>query len=142
MTAVHSWLHRLAGLRRSERGSVAVEFAIVSVLVVLGSLGAVEFGRAMQIRNEMSSLADRAARDILMQVGTFNRDATLAKLRARFKAPRPDLLNLQTSLDAGTAAEGDEFRTIVLTYPVTLLVPKITTGPITLTVPRLRCGRP
>ena len=90
----------------------------------------------MQIRNEMWSLADRPARDILMQMGAFNRDATLAKLRARFKAPRPELLDLQTSFDAGTAAEGDEFRTIVLTYPVTLLVPAITRGPITLTVQR------
>jgi hypothetical protein len=115
---------------------VAVEFAIISVLVVLGSFGAIEVGRVLQIRNEMSSLSDRVARDILMQMQAFNRDTTLTKLRARFKAPRPDLLDLQTSFDAGTTAEGDEFRTIVLTYPITLMVPGISQGPITLTVQR------
>ncbi len=136
MTARRFSLHSLARFRRSESGSVAVEFAIVSILVVLGSLGAIEFGRAMQIRNEMSSLADRAARDILMQTAAFDRNATLTKLRARFKAPRPELLDLQTSLDTGTAAKGDEFRTVVLTYPVTLLMPGFRSGPITLTVQR------
>ena len=52
--------------RRSEHGGVAIEFAIISMLVVSVSLGAVEFGRALQLRNELSSLADRATREILM----------------------------------------------------------------------------
>lgn len=121
---------------RAERGSVAIEFAIISVLVVLASFGAVEVGRVLQVRNEMSSLADRAARDILMQMQPFNREATLTKLRARFKAPRPDLLELTTSVDPGTSASGDEYRTIVLTYPITLLLPTIRQAPITLTVQR------
>ncbi len=123
--------------RRSEHGGVAIEFAIISMLVVIVSLGAVEFGRALQLRNELSSLADRATREILMDasqtVTTAQKTAAEEDVRSLFQGPSPELLQIDL---VDESVDGTSFRTLTLTYPVTLLIPKLAAPSITLSVER------
>ncbi|UIJ70484.1 TadE/TadG family type IV pilus assembly protein [Aurantimonas sp. HBX-1] len=125
-------LGRLRRLRRCERGSVAVEFAIISWVFILVSLGIIEFGRGLLMRNELSYVADLAARQILID-GAVS-DSTLdATLRAALTSGDPDLLTVAI----GTETVGTtDYRTVTITYPFTLLVPGLTTDAISLSVDR------
>jgi Flp pilus assembly protein TadG len=49
-----------------ENGSVAVEFAFIGMLLIAGSLIAIDFGRAFFLYNKMSSAVDRASRKSLV----------------------------------------------------------------------------
>ncbi|WP_445502891.1 TadE/TadG family type IV pilus assembly protein [Microvirga sp. G4-2] len=49
-----------------ENGSVAVEFAFIGMLLIAGSLIAIDFGRAFYIYNKVSNAMDRAARKSLV----------------------------------------------------------------------------
>ncbi len=122
---------------RSDSGGVAVEFAIISVLLVLGSLGAVEFGRALQLRNELSSVADRAAREILMDSEktstTAHKATAIEKVRTYWKGPNPQLLQIALVDDT---IDGRMFRKLTLSYPVALLIPQLARSPINLRVER------
>jgi Flp pilus assembly protein TadG len=53
-------------LRSCQAGSTAIEFAIVSLVLVLVTLGVIEFGRGLNIRNQLSQAADFGARKILI----------------------------------------------------------------------------
>ena len=121
-----SW-RRIAGrLRAAEDGGVAIEFAIVSVALVLVSLGTLEFGRALQVRNQLAYLADIAAREILKD-GEADGEAVEAKLREEFQASSPELLQVQID-----AADAEGFRTVSLSYPFTLMIPQLSSDAIML----------
>ena len=45
--------------RRQECGATALEFAIVAAVFVTVSIGIIEFGRALMVRNEMAYAIDR-----------------------------------------------------------------------------------
>lgn len=52
---------RLARFRLSERGSAAIEFAIIAPVMLLLAGGVAEFGRALQANNEANRLATQYA---------------------------------------------------------------------------------
>ncbi|MEM7424356.1 MAG: TadE family protein, partial [Pseudomonadota bacterium] len=56
----------LFSLLRCTRGAAAVEFAIVSVVFVTVCIAVVDFGRTLYVKNQLSFLADIAARQILI----------------------------------------------------------------------------
>jgi hypothetical protein len=58
-------MSKLRNLRRCEAGGTTLEFAIIACAIILLSLGLVELGRALHVRNEISYAADFAARKIL-----------------------------------------------------------------------------
>src|SRR5687767_15822938 len=104
---------------RGEEGGAAIEFAFVSMAVILLGLGTLEFGRALHMQNELSFAVDVGVREVLRD-DSISDDALKAKVRAAFDAPHPDLL----AITVGTETlDGVQFRTLALTYPVTLLVP-------------------
>ena len=53
---------RLGALRRSERGTALVEFALIAPLLFLLLFGIVDFGRALDYYNQVTQLAGQGAR--------------------------------------------------------------------------------
>ena len=110
-------------LRRCEQGGAAIEFAFVSMAVILLGLGTLEFGRALHMHNELSFAVDVGVREVLRD-DSISEDALKAKVRAAFDAPHPDLLAIAVGSET---VDGVQFRTLTVTYPMTLLVPSRTT---------------
>lgn len=118
--------------RDSDSGAAAVEFAIISLALILVSVGVVEFGRSFQLRNELSYAADFGSRKILMN-STISDSALESEVRSAFTVADPDLL--QVTIGNETVA-GIRFRTIALSYPLNLLVPGLSSDAITLALAR------
>ncbi|HUE46759.1 MAG TPA: TadE/TadG family type IV pilus assembly protein [Aestuariivirgaceae bacterium] len=122
-------LHRL---RHCQSGAAALEFAIVSLFLVLVSIGVVDFGRGFHVRNNMSYAADVGARTLLTNPETS--DSTLeGAIRDAFTGPEPELLvvDFLTEMVGGTT-----YRTVTITYPLDLHIPGFESSPIDLTVTR------
>ena len=111
-----------------EDGAVAVEFAIVSVAFVLFSLGTLEFGRALAVRNKLAFAADIGAREVLNDSAITESDVE-ERVRAAFDARNPELL--EVDLGAETV-DGIQFRTVSLSYPFVLMIPQLTRDAIVL----------
>jgi len=121
----------LKHFKRSESGAAAIEFALVGMVAIILFLGIIEFGRGLHIRNEMSYAADRAARQILLNSAVSNAEVELA-LRDTITFATADL-----QITFGTeSAQGVDFRTILIRYPVSLIIPGLSNGRITLSVDR------
>lgn len=117
--------------RECNRGAAAVEFAIVSLILIALCLGIVDFGRGLYVRNNLAFAADLGARRILVDptiADTALRDA----VRAGFQGA-PDLLQVDS---ANETISGISFRTITVRFPLTLHVPGLTHSGITLKVAR------
>jgi len=100
-------------------GAAALEFALIGLPLILLLLGLIEFGRGLHIRTAVDSAADRAQRVILIDPSATA--ATIeAEIRNTFRAGQADLLAL--SLATGSAS-GVSFRTVTLSYPMTLILP-------------------
>jgi len=122
----------LARLGRCRRGAAAVEFAIVSVVLMMLLVAIVDFGRTLYIKNQLSFLADQAARAILVAPTTPN--ATLeADLRAAFDAG--DDADLVVDL-RDEVVGGVTYKVLVLDYPVTLFIPNLASSVLDLNVTR------
>jgi Flp pilus assembly protein TadG len=115
-----------------EQGGVALEFAIISMALILLSLGIVEFGRALQVRNQLTFLADRGAREILKDSAVTD-IAVETKIKAGFDGPRPELLSVNVEQDTQADSDGTTYRNIEISYPFTLLIPQLSSSTITLT---------
>lgn len=122
----------LAHLRKSESGAAAVEFALVGMVAIVTFLGIIEFGRGLYMRNEMSYAVDLAARKILTNPAVANAEVE-AVIREAFAFGSSD--DLQITFGA-ESVDGVDFRTLVISYPVTLLLPGVTNGSFTLTTDR------
>lgn len=113
-------------------GSTSVEFAIIAMVLVVVTLGTIEFGRGLDLRNRLSHAADYGARRILTDQAVS--DSTLASVvRSAFTGSAPDLLTVAVGAET---VSGVQFRTITLGYPLTLLIPQLSSGAITLGVSR------
>ena len=124
------WARRL---RRDQRGTSAVEFALVGSALVVLSLGIMEFGRALFLRNDLSYAADVAVRLVMLNP-TSSQTTISTGTKARFDGQQ-SLLNVSVSAAAMTGG-GMKARTITLTYPLTLIVPFLSHNSLTLTVIR------
>lgn len=122
---------------RSQSGAAAVEFAMVCLPMLLLALGIVEFGRALNVRNDLAYAADVAARMVLInKVEADDTDTeALAKLdpaaRQAFTGGQRDLLQVSVTKEA---VDGTTFRVLALRYPFTLLLPGMEDSPIALGV--------
>lgn len=109
----------LRRLRSCQAGGAAVEFAIVGMVLVLVVLGVIEFGRGLNIRNQLSFVADFGARRILTD-RQISDDALVSEMRAAFNAAAPDRLTITIGTET---VNGVQFRTVTVSYPFTPLVP-------------------
>ena len=123
----------LSHLSRCERGAASVEFAMVGLMAIILFLGILEFGRGLYMRHEMSYAMDLGVRRILTNP-TIANAAVETIIREAFGAgPVGSLL-----ITFGTlTVDGVEFRTILATYPVTLLIPGLANRNITLKIDRI-----
>lgn len=118
--------------RNDDGGATAVEFAIICFPLLLVSLGVVEFGRALNVRNDLAFAADFAVRSVLTDATVSNPDLD-STIRASFTGNSPELLQI----DFGTATEaGVSFRTLAIAYPFDFVVPGVSENGMTLSVSR------
>lgn len=123
---------RFSSLRRCDSGAAAIEFAMIAMVAISVFLGIVEFGRALYMRNELSFAADLAARRILTNPAVTDSDL---ETTIRSSSTFVDSENLQ--LTFGTeSVDGLSFRTVLLTQPLTLLIPNLSEANIMLTINR------
>ena len=125
----------MMGLRRiaqCERGAAAVEFAIISMVLISLCIGIVDFGRTLYVKNQLSFLADQATRSVLVNPAIT--DAQLeATLEAEFNAGDPD--DLEVTISAENVG-GTDYRVIAISYPMTLFIPNLSSKNISLDVTR------
>ena len=118
--------------KRSEDGAAAIEFALVSMIFILLCLGVLEFGRALQMRNQLSFAADFAARQILTDSDVADR-VVEAQVRAKLQIGNPELLDVTFGEQE---VDGVNFKIVTLDYPFTLFLPGFSTDTIGLSVNR------
>lgn len=122
-------LHRIC---RCRSGSTAVEFAIVSMVFVLLSIGIVEFGRGLHLRNHIAHAADVGTRKVLMN--PVISDASLDDaIRGAFTRGDRSLLEIEIT---SSQVAGVPTRDILIRYPLALLIPGLTPSAITLSLAR------
>jgi len=109
-----------------------VEFAIISMVMVMVCIGLIDFGRGLNIRNQLSLAADYGARYILTD-SKITDGALETAVRNNFTAFEPDLLKITVEKET---VNGLDFRTMTLAYPFTSLVPGVSIGQINLSVVR------
>lgn len=119
---------RFGRLLRERGGTAAVEFAFVSIPLVLLAVGTVDFGRTLFAQNSLSHAADVGARLILLDNAVADADVEAAITDDFTGGPGDGL-----AVTLGTASQsGTNFRTIRLTYDVDLLTPFVIPGEIVL----------
>ncbi len=122
----------LRALKCDQRGTAAVEFSIISVVLVALLIGIVDFGRTLYVKNQMSFLADRAARSVLLDASIANTDLE-ATILAEFDAG--NAVDLTVSITTETV-QSETYRVVSITYPITLLIPDIVPDALVLSVTR------
>lgn len=122
----------LRRLLSCQRGTAAVEFAIVSVLLITLIVGGIDAGRAFHVKNQLSFLADEAARRVMFDPH-INEAQVLSELSSDFTAG--DASQLSLSLRYQAIAHID-FRVIEIAYPMATFIPYLNTSSFTLTVNR------
>ena len=81
------------GIAGCTRGTAAVEFALISVVLIGLLMGILDFGRTIYVKNQVSYLADRAARKVLLDPDISNSKLE-AELRDGFTAGNADDLTV------------------------------------------------
>ena len=103
--------------RASERGAVAVEFAIVAPLLVMLLLGIMEIGRAYNSQASQSAAAPDGVR-----VMAISNDLTAARSAAKKAGVsiKPALTDANISFGAATCTSGAQI-TVTVTYNLSTL---------------------
>jgi Flp pilus assembly protein TadG len=114
------------------RGAAAVEFAIVSGVLILLLVGILEIGRALYAQNQIAFLADQAVRRVLVDPD-ISAAALESALRDQFTAGDPQSLAIAVSAES---TGGASYRVVRIELPFTLFVPSIASEGFTLGVSR------
>ena len=103
---------------------------LIAITVILGMI---EFGRGLHMRNEMSFAMDMAQRKILTNPTVANAAVeTVIRNAITFETPA----SLQITFGT-TTVNGLAFRTLLIRYPVTLLIPRLTNRSFMLRIDRI-----
>jgi Flp pilus assembly protein TadG len=103
--------------RASERGAVAVEFAILAPVLVMLLLGIMEFGRAYNAQASLSAAAREGVR--VMAISNDQAAARTAAKNAGLTL-KPALTDANISFGAATCTSGAQI-TITITYSLSTL---------------------
>ena len=118
--------------RACTRGAAAVEFAIVSTVLIGLLVATVDFGRTLFTQHQISSLADQAVRKVLLDPGISS--ATLeSELRAAFSAGNPADLTVSATTET---ADGISYRVVTVGFPMMLFIPGLDSDTVSLSVTR------
>ena len=119
-------------IRNCDRGTAAIEFAIISMVLISVCVAIVDFGRTLYVKNQLSFLADQATRQVLLNPNVTN-TALETELSGNFTAG--DSADLSISV-ADEAVGGTNYRVITVSYPITLFIPNLASSNINLDVTR------
>lgn len=122
------YLRLLRNLFHHRDGSVAIEFAIVAVPLVMMMVGTIEVGRVLNIHNDLGRAADSAVRVLLID-SAASTGALTSAATSTFTAADDAALSLSVTDSTG-------YRLVQVTYPVSLNIPWVGGNSITLTVDR------
>lgn len=122
-------------LRRCEDGATAIEFAFIGMVMIILSLGLIEFGRGFYLYNKLSFAVDLAARMVLTKPEIADQ-ALKDEVSAAFTGEKPSPVVTITSGSTGTGTSLIKFKTIVISLPFRPLVPNIVRDTINLRVSR------
>jgi Flp pilus assembly protein TadG len=116
------------------KGTAAVEFAFIGLILILGTVGTIEVGRALFLSNELARAADRAARAVMLNFDIAESALTDAvRDQDLLTGLVPANLQVASTLTASNA----RFRNVELTYQFTPMVSNLTIGSVTLTATRM-----
>jgi Flp pilus assembly protein TadG len=103
--------------RASERGAVAVEFAILAPLLIMLLLGIMEFGRAYNVQVSLSNAAREGVR-----VMAISNDQTAAKSAAKNAAValNPQLADTNFTFSPATCTSGAQMS-VTIKYTLSTL---------------------
>jgi Flp pilus assembly protein TadG len=124
MLPIFGWFRRI---RVDESGATALEFAIVASAFIIVSMGVIEFGRSLQVRNEMAYAMDHGARTVLMDANATQKNIEDA-IKARFNSYNKEKLKI-TAADENVACQQDgksgtmASRAVTISYPFDIFVP-------------------
>jgi Flp pilus assembly protein TadG len=103
--------------RSSERGAVAVEFAILAPLLIMLLLGIMEFGRAYNVQESLSNAAREGVR-----VMAISNDQTAAKTAAKNAAValNPQLTDTNFTFSPASCTSGAQMS-VTIKYTLSTL---------------------
>jgi len=104
---------------RHDRGTTAVEFALIGLPIIILTIGLLEFGRGLHIRNALNDAADRAQRAVLVD-HTLSDAELETQIRAAFRAGPPDDLMIAHGTEI---LNGLDYRRVDLSFDMRLLLP-------------------
>lgn len=122
---------RAPRLRHCDSGSTAVEFAFVGMLLIVGSVTIVDFGRAFWLYNKLSNALERTARMNLIQ--PIGDDQISAEIKKDFPAASDAAW---AGAPRVTVTTGAEFRTVKAILPIKPVIPYFMGASLDLTLTR------
>ncbi len=121
--------------RRDESGASAVEFGFVGSILIVCMLGVIQFGWALQMRNDLGKAADEAIRFVMLAedpVDDADFEGKVTEYAERFGYDEDRL-----TVDAGTlVVGGNDYRTLDIEYEMPLSIPGFPMSVATLGVSR------
>lgn len=126
-------MRHLAGRYRGcTLGAAAVEFAIISTVLIGLLIATIDFGRTLLTQHQISSLADQAVRKVLLDPDIST--ATLeSELRADFTVGNPDDLTVSATTET---TDGISYRVLTVGFPMLLFIPGLESDTVSLSVTR------
>jgi Flp pilus assembly protein TadG len=122
-----------AASARGDRGSVAIEFALLLPILVLLVFGIIEFGRGYNTKNTVTHSSREAARVLALGTG----DPAAA---ARAAAPALDPGLLQVTATASPCTPGQPVS-VTVSYPLSYTIPLFGSGTWSISsTGTMRCG--
>jgi Flp pilus assembly protein TadG len=103
--------------KASERGAVAVEFALLAPVLVMLLLGIMEFGRAYNVQMSLTNAAREGVREMVI-----NNNQASARTSARNAAMQisPALTDANITFSAASCAVGSQM-TVTISYSLSTL---------------------
>lgn len=129
---MNRFMRPVSRLGGCESGAAAVEFALIALALILVAIGTIEFGRGLQLRNELSFAADHGTRKILLDP-TVSDTVIEDSIRSALIQAQSDILVVTLGTET---AGGAQYRTILVSYPLTLTIPGLTGETFSLSVSR------
>lgn len=94
---------------------------MIGLVLIMFSIGIVEIGRGLYLRNQLSHVIDVAARQVLTNMNASDADLETS-IRTNFSAGDPNALLVTLGSET---LDGTTFRSIKLNYPLELLIPAL-----------------
>jgi len=118
----------LHAFQHQTKGATALEFALISIPMILFFVGIMEFGRAVYSQHMLSFATERAARAVYLNNGIGN-DSLHSIIRAETAVLDQEKLIITLS---ELSNEGQPIKRIDLRYEFTFLVPNFLPSGITI----------